>query len=125
LGDQLVRGGGPRRKLKRERGVEQPARYDAAALQHELGPALGRLLYFVHLAILLFWLLERSPGQRATQAMLALLRRGMPLAAASLRLPGVRDQLLTADAALRDGLRDTTSADCDRESVTSHEVEVP
>jgi AcrR family transcriptional regulator len=34
----------------------------------ELGPALGRLLYLVHLAVLLWWLLDKSPGQKATIA---------------------------------------------------------
>src|SRR6266542_2506352 len=54
-----------------------------------LGPALGRLLYLVHLAVLLWWLLDKSPGQRATQALLTLLGRGVRLAAPALRVPGV------------------------------------
>src|SRR5688572_28407763 len=31
-----------------------------------LSPALGRLLYLTHLGVVLWWLLDKSPGQRAT-----------------------------------------------------------
>src|SRR6266542_40584 len=34
-----------------------------------LAEALGRLLYLVHLAVLLWWLLDKSPKQRATVAL--------------------------------------------------------
>ena len=32
-----------------------------------LAEALGRLLYLAHLAVLLWWLLDKSPRQRATR----------------------------------------------------------
>lgn len=70
----------------------------------ELGPALGRLLYLTHLAILLWWLLDKSPGQRATQALLALLGRALRLAAPALRVPGVPGLLIAADALIREAL---------------------
>jgi len=69
-----------------------------------LAPALGRLLYLVHLAVLLWWLLERSPSQRATGALLVLLERALPLAATSLRVPGVPGLLIAADALVREAL---------------------
>lgn len=71
-----------------------------------LGPALGRLLYLVHLAVLLWWLLDKSPGQWATQALLALLERALRLAAPALRVPGVPRLLVSADALLRAALFD-------------------
>jgi AcrR family transcriptional regulator len=69
-----------------------------------LGPALGRLLYLVHLAVLLWWLLDQSPGQRATQALLALLGRALRLAAPALRVPGVPGLLIAGDALVREAL---------------------
>lgn len=70
----------------------------------ELAPALGRLLYLLHLAVILFWLLDRSPAQRATQAVLVLLERALRLAAPALHVPGVPRLLLTADALVREAL---------------------
>ena len=71
-----------------------------------LAPALGRLLYLAHLAILLWWLVEKSPSQRATGALVALLGRALPLAARSLRVPGVPGLLVAADALVREALLD-------------------
>ena len=34
----------------------------------EVAEALGRLLYLAHLAVILWWLLDKSAGQRATKA---------------------------------------------------------
>jgi AcrR family transcriptional regulator len=65
-----------------------------------LGEALARLLYLLHLAVILWWLLDRSTGQRATTGLVALLRRTMPAAALALRLPPVRGFALSADQLL-------------------------
>jgi AcrR family transcriptional regulator len=74
----------------------------------KLADALGRLLYLIHLGVLLWWLLDKSPGQRATQGLLALWRRMLPSAALALRLPVVRGAIQSADRlfgeALLDGL---------------------
>lgn len=67
-------------------------------------PALGRLLYVAHLALLLSWLLDKSPEQRATQAWLALLDIGLPLLTMALALPMATALLRTADGLLREGL---------------------
>ena len=69
-----------------------------------LGPTLGRLLYLAHLAILLWWLLDRSPAQRATGALLGLVERSARLAAPALRVPGVPGLLVAADGLGREAL---------------------
>jgi hypothetical protein len=70
----------------------------------ELGPALGRLLHLLHLAIILFWILDRSPAQRATDAVLGLLKQALRLAAPVLRVPGVPGLLTAADRHVREAL---------------------
>src|SRR5215471_13394993 len=62
-----------------------------------LGEALGRLLYLVHLAVLLWWLLDKTPKQRATAALVALTQRVLPYAALTLRLPAFRTFVLAMD----------------------------
>lgn len=66
--------------------------------------ALGRVLYLTHLACLLFWLLDRSPAQRSTGALLATLRRGVPLLALAMRFGRVRSLVRDLDAAAQAGL---------------------
>jgi AcrR family transcriptional regulator len=66
--------------------------------------ALGRALYVVHLALLLWWLLDRSPGQVATQGLLAALRRALPLFSLAARLGRVRALVRDLDAIARSGL---------------------
>ena len=65
---------------------------------------LGRLLYLSHLLIILFWLADRSPGQRATQGLLDRLRGALPMAGLALAMPGARTFIATADALVRDAL---------------------
>jgi len=72
----------------------------------ELASALGRLLYLIHLAVLLWWLLDKSPRQRATTALVSLLERTMPLAALALRVGPVRSIVINGDALFRDALFD-------------------
>jgi AcrR family transcriptional regulator len=66
--------------------------------------ALGRVLYLLHLAIILWWLLDKSPAQRATDGLLALLGTASPVAALALRLPPTRGLVVSADALFRDAL---------------------
>ena len=70
----------------------------------ETGPALGRLLYLLHLGVLLWWLLDKSPSQRATDGLIALVERAGPLIAVALRVPTVPGLVRTADALARDAL---------------------
>lgn len=72
----------------------------------QVGGALGRLLYLLHLAILLWWLLDKSPSQRATTALVALIERALPLAATALRVPGVPGLITSADTLVREALLD-------------------
>ena len=70
----------------------------------DVGSALGRMLYLLHLAIILWWLLDRSPGQRATVKFVNLLERVLPLTAAALKLPPVRTFIRSFDRLFRDAL---------------------
>jgi hypothetical protein len=62
-----------------------------------IADALGRLLYLGHLGVILWWLLDRSPGQRATRGLVDLLRQILPPAALALRLPLLRGFVRSAD----------------------------
>jgi len=75
---------------------------DAPGLED--GAALGRVLYLVHLAIILWWLLDKSPDQRATRELVSMLERVLPIAALALRTGPARGWLRTADRLFRDGL---------------------
>jgi AcrR family transcriptional regulator len=69
-----------------------------------LAAALGRLLYLIHLAVLLWWLLDKSANQRATTALVAVTRPLLPSAALGLRVPPVRRFVLTFDELVREAL---------------------
>lgn len=60
--------------------------------------ALGRALDLVHLSVLLFWLLDRSAGQRATERLVGVIRRMLPSLAAAFRLRVVRRFVRAVDA---------------------------
>lgn len=65
---------------------------------------LGRALDLAHLAVLLFWLLDRSAGQRATAGVVGVVRRVLPAFAAALRLRVVRGFVRDLDALVRQAL---------------------
>ena len=48
--------------------------------------SLGRMLYFAHLAIILWWLLDKSPRQRATRELMVLLSLALPFVGPALWL---------------------------------------
>jgi AcrR family transcriptional regulator len=75
-----------------------------------LAEAMGRLLYLAHLAVILWWLLDKSPRQRATRALVALFERILPSAALALRLPSIRGFVQSADALLGEALFDADAA---------------
>lgn len=66
--------------------------------------ALGHLLYLSHLGVLLLWLLDRSPKQKATAAFMAMLGTALPLAALALKLGPVRSLVRNLDGLFRDAL---------------------
>jgi AcrR family transcriptional regulator len=69
-----------------------------------LAAALGRLLYLVHLAVLLWWLLDKSANRRATDALVTLTHQLLPSAALTLRLPPIRRFVIAFDELIREGL---------------------
>ena len=85
-----------------ERAVAEATDAPAPAL----AAALGRVCYVAHLALVLWWLLDRSQAQRATTALVALVRHTLPSVALALRLRAVRGLVLAADALLIEALFD-------------------
>ncbi len=81
--------------------TDTPPRADAEAL--------GRSLYLVHLAVVLWWLLDRSPQQRATKKLVALIGGALPMGALALRLPPVRALVRNLDALIADALMPPTA----------------
>jgi AcrR family transcriptional regulator len=69
-----------------------------------MAAALGRLFYLVHLVVLLWWLLDKTPKQRATAALVALTEQLLPSAALTLRLPPIRRFVIAIDELIREGL---------------------
>jgi hypothetical protein len=83
---------------------EQVVTESSDAPKPPLAEALGRLLYLVHLAVLLWWLLDKSPNQRATAALVVLTRQMLPSAGLALRVPPVRKFVISVDELLREAL---------------------
>lgn len=97
----------PRTTFSRQR--VQQVFHDAVANatdapHRDLVAPLGRLLYLVHLAVLLWWLMDKSPRQRATTGLVALLEKTMPSAVLALRFPPVARLVRTGDALFADAL---------------------
>jgi AcrR family transcriptional regulator len=74
------------------------------APRRPLAESVGRVLYLAHLGVILWWLLDRSPRQRATKALVALIRQTLPSAALTLHLRPIRGFIQSADALFREGL---------------------
>ena len=74
------------------------------APKQPLAAALGRLLYLVHLAVLLWWLFDKSSRQRATSALVSLTEQLLPSAALALRVPPVRRFVTSIDGLMREAL---------------------
>lgn len=80
----------------------------------QVAAALGRVLYLLHLAVLLWWLLDKSPKQRATAALVSLLRQLLPSVALTLRFPQIRRFVVSLDELLQDGLLRDEGAEAER-----------
>jgi hypothetical protein len=103
------RAAGPRARVQ---GVFAQVVADATdAPPPALAAALGRVLYLAHVAVVLWWLIDRSPGQRATSALVTLLRHMLPSAGLALRLGAVRGYVMAADAILGEAVFDDVDAD--------------
>lgn len=90
--------------LRVQRVFEQVVTESSDAPKQPLAEALGRLLYLVHLAVLLWWLLDKSSNQRATAALVSLTEQLLPSAALALRVPPVRKFVISVDELVREAL---------------------
>lgn len=82
-------------------GVFVRAIVDASpAVPADRAAALGRLADAVHLAILLLWLVDRSPNQAGTRALLDVLRGSGPVLRVGVRLPGSGRAIHALDVAV-------------------------
>jgi AcrR family transcriptional regulator len=91
-------------RLRVQKAFQQAVAGATDAPTSKLAEAVGRLLYLLHLAVILWWLLDKSPRQRATNGLVSLLRQVLPSAALTLRLPPIRGFVLSADALFREAL---------------------
>jgi len=91
-------------RLRVQRVFEEAVTEAADAPKRPLAEALGRLLYLVHLAVLLWWLLDKSLNQRATAALVSLTHKLLPSAALTLRVPPVRGFVISVDELIREAL---------------------
>ena len=66
--------------------------------------AMGRVAYLLQLGVILWWLLDRTAEQRATDGLLALLSRMLPLLALALRVPGAGGFITELDRLASEGL---------------------
>ena len=77
----------------------------------EVGAALGRLCYTGHLSLILWWLLDQSPAQRATAALMSRVEALLPMAALTLGMPGISSQVVSADALVGEALFGLATSD--------------
>lgn len=91
-------------RLRVQQVFEEAVVGSSDAPKQPLSEALGRLLYLVHLAVLLWWLLDKSSNQRATAVLVSLMQRLLPSAALTLRVPSVRGLVVSVDGLVREAL---------------------
>lgn len=91
-------------RLRVQRVFEDAVVGSTDAPRGALAQATGRLLYMAHLAVLLWWLMDKSPKQRATELLVSLTEQILPSAGVALRLPPVRRFVLSLDELVREGL---------------------
>ena len=70
----------------------------------DVSVALGSLLYLAHLAVILWWVLDKTPQQRATGALVQLMAGALPAAALTVRLPRAGRFILAGDRLFREAL---------------------
>jgi AcrR family transcriptional regulator len=97
-------------RLRVQQVFEEAVTGSTDAAKPQLAVALGRLLYLVHLGVLLWWLLDKTPEQRATGGLVALTRQLLPSAALALGLPPIRRFVVQMDDLIREGLFGATAA---------------
>ena len=91
-------------RLRVQRVFEEAVTRASDAPKQPLAESLGRLLYLVHLAVLLWWLLDKSVRQRATDALVTLTAQLLPSASLALRVAAVGRFVISVDQLIRDAL---------------------
>jgi AcrR family transcriptional regulator len=91
-------------RLRVQRVFEQVVTESSDAPKQPIAKALGRLLYLVHLAVLLWWLLDKSSNRRATASLVSLIQQLLPSAGVALRVPPVRKFVISLDELVREAL---------------------
>ena len=91
-------------RLRVQRVFEEAVTGASDAPRQPLAESLGRLLYLVHLAVLLWWLLDKSVRQRATDALVTLTEQLLPSASLALRVAPVGRFVISVDQLIRDAL---------------------
>lgn len=91
-------------RIRVQRAFEQAVVGATDAPSRGLAAPLGRLLYLLHLGVILWWLLDGSPRQQATTRLIGLLGQILPPAALTLRLPVVRRFVQSVDALAEEAL---------------------
>jgi AcrR family transcriptional regulator len=97
-------------RMRVQHVFEQAVVHSTDTPKRPLAEALARLLYLVHLAVLLWWLLDKSRNQRATAALVSLTRQLLPSAAIALRLPLIRKLLIAFDGLVAEALFGSTAS---------------
>lgn len=75
---------------------------------HRVAESLGRLLYLLHLAYIMCWLLDKTRRQRATAHLVELMDRALPVIALALRVPSTQRLIIAARRLLEEALFDDT-----------------
>ncbi len=70
----------------------------------KVAESLGRLLYMLHLNIILLWLLDKTSRQRATSAFVVLLQKSLSSLSLALHIAPVRSFLCSADDLLQEAI---------------------
>ena len=91
-------------RLRVQRVFEDAVVGSSDAPARPLAESLGRLLYLVHLAVLLWWLLDKSAKQKATTTLVSLTQQLLPSAALTIRFPPVRRFVISVDELIREAL---------------------
>jgi AcrR family transcriptional regulator len=73
--------------------------------------AVAEAAYLGHLALLFFWVVDLSPGQRATERLFREVEALAPWLAMGLKLPFARPRLLALAATAREGLGSTSGGE--------------
>lgn len=91
-------------RLRVQHVFEEAVAGSSDAPKQPLADALGRLLYLVHLTVLLWWLLDKSSHQRATAGLISLLQQLLPSVSLTLRVSPVRKFVTSVDGLVREAL---------------------